>query len=118
MKRKHFKEKLIEDQILFFLKKFPGIVFCWKNQSTGIFDTKKQIFRRLNKYQLTGVSDILGILNDGRFLAIEVKRQGNKPTENQINFMAGINAMGGLAFVAYSLDDVFSHLKQYLQLPG
>lgn len=53
-----------------------------------------------------GSSDIIGILPGGRFLAIEVKRPGHEPTEIQKEFMDKINALGGLAFVATSIDDV------------
>lgn len=57
-----------------------------------------------------GSSDILGILDDGRFLAIEVKRPGKEPTEVQREFLENINKNGGLAFVAYSVDDARSML--------
>ena len=60
--------------------------------------------------QMTGIADILGILPTGRFLAIEVKRKGNKTTPNQDIFLKGITDNGGLAIIAYSLDDVISKL--------
>lgn len=48
----------------------------------------------------------------GRFIAIEVKRPGNKPTPKQQAYIDRVNAAGGLAFVATSVDDV----KRELQL--
>jgi hypothetical protein len=53
-----------------------------------------------------GVSDILGILPGGRFLAIEVKRPGGKATQLQQQFIDNVNDKKGLAFIAYSVDDV------------
>lgn len=58
------------------------------------------------KATLKGVSDILGILKDGRLLAIEVKVGYNKVTTEQNDFINQINTCGGLAFVARSLDDL------------
>lgn len=59
---------------------------------------------------LPGVSDIIGCYN-GRYLAIEVKRKGQNPTEKQQAFLDTVNAQGGLAFVARSVEDVMERLR-------
>lgn len=115
-------EKELEKQIIEALN-LKGI-FCWKNQSTGIYDPTRKVFRK-NKSQLNGVSDILGILPNGRFLAIEVKRPALKPrkkeslekmaTPEQLKFIDNINRRGGLAFVADNLDIVLKNLDEYLK---
>ena len=46
-----------------------------------------------------GVPDIVGMLRDGRLFALEVKRPGEKPTEEQAVFLAMVNDAGGLAGV-------------------
>lgn len=56
-----------------------------------------------------GVADILGIFR-GKPLAIEVKMKGNKPTEKQKEYLARFKKEGGIAFVAYSLEDVQKEL--------
>jgi Holliday junction resolvase len=58
---------------------------------------------------LPGIADILGCYK-GRFLAIEVKRKGQNPTELQQAFIDQIQRAGGLAFVARSSDDVIDGL--------
>jgi hypothetical protein len=46
-----------------------------------------------------GWPDITGWLpKDGRFLGIEVKRPGERPTDAQVNWMRRINEDGGVAF--------------------
>jgi hypothetical protein len=70
--------------------------------------------------QPKGVADILGILPDGRMFAIEVKRPGWTPPgqntkafkhhQNQQRFIDTINANGGVAFFATSIDDVIAGL--------
>lgn len=85
--------------------------FCFVHDSLGIYDTKKGCFRRnTNRYRIKGVSDILGIWR-GRFLAIEVKVKGRYATPEQRAFIQKVNAEGGIAFVAHSIEDVIQGLK-------
>lgn len=53
-----------------------------------------------------GMSDIIGQLRDGRFLAIEVKTPRGKLTEQQANFLKLVAANGGAAYVARSVEDL------------
>ena len=86
-------------------------IYCWRNQSTGVYDVKNQAFRRLPKYALNGVSDILGILPNGTFLAIEVKTKTGVASQNQKDFIQEIKKRKGVAFIARSIDEVQSVLK-------
>lgn len=52
-----------------------------------------------------GVPDIVGCYQ-GRMLAIEVKTDRGRVSEHQQRFIDNINAAGGLAIVARSIDDV------------
>lgn len=98
-------EKAIENQILHFL--FKRGIFAWKNQSVGIFDPIRKIYRRSNNpFHIKGVSDILGILPGGRFLAIEVKAKYGKPSPEQVLFLDKITKSGGVGFIAKSVEDV------------
>lgn len=107
-------EKDIQDQILSFLQYQRG--FFWRN-NTGAskyegkdkFGNKKDRFIRYGK---KGQCDISGILPDGRRFECEVKRPGNKPSEEQVTFIDAINYWGGVALIAYSLDDVVGIFKK------
>lgn len=83
-------------------------VFCWANETTGIWDAKRKAFRT-NRKRLKGIADILGILRDGRLLAIEVKVGKDTLSEEQQFFLNRIGGNNGVAFVAWSLDDVIRH---------
>lgn len=108
---KNIPEKTIENQILHYL--FKQGIFAWKNQSVGIFDPIKKIYRKSNNpFHIKGVSDILGIMPTGRLLAIEVKAKYGKPSPEQVLFIDKINKSGGLAFIAKSLEDVVQGLNQ------
>ena len=70
-------EKEIENLILDYLSYRPG--YYWKNQSVGIYDPTKRKFRKSNnRHHVLGVADILGVKNDGQFVAIEVKTKTPK----------------------------------------
>lgn len=102
-------EKIVENDILRFLN-MSGI-FCWKNQSVGVYDPVKRVYRRSNnKFHINGTSDILGIFK-GKPLAIEVKSSVGRATEEQKAFIEQFNLNGGIAFVARSVDDVRRELS-------
>lgn len=53
-----------------------------------------------------GIPDIIGCTPEGRFFAIEVKFGANKASKLQEWNIQEIKQRGGIAFVAYSLDEV------------
>lgn len=71
----------------------------------GIFHWK--VFQALGSY--LGVSDILGIYK-GKFLAIELKAPKGKPSLAQVDFLDRVRSEGGIAILAYSLEDVIKGL--------
>lgn len=108
-------EKDIENIILTWLNQQCG-VFAFKVKTTGFFDTKRKVFRKnLSKFIIPGTSDILGVVKDGRMLALEVKtpltirRFNNCPTDadkRQQRFIDQVTAYGGIAGCVSSLQDV------------
>lgn len=53
-----------------------------------------------------GSSDLIGIADDGRFIALEVKTGSGRPTKEQESFLALVASMGGIAGVVRSVGDV------------
>lgn len=84
-------------------------IFAWR-QNQGAIPLADGGFRRFNG--MKGQSDIIGICPDGRFLAIEVKRPGNKPTEDQWQFIENIQKHGGVAMWVRSVDEMEADLKE------
>jgi Holliday junction resolvase len=64
------------------------------------------------QFSVRGVPDIIGILKNGRILAIEVKLPGwegnsnSKHYQEQVAFLRKITIAGGLAFFARSVEEV------------
>lgn len=97
-------EKAIENHILKFL--WINKVFAWKNQSTGMWDATKKLYRKShNPFHIKGVADIIGVY-EGRLLAIEVKSEKGVVSKEQREFLDKVNAKGGIGFVARSIKDV------------
>lgn len=57
-----------------------------------------------------GSSDLIGI-HRGRFVAIEVKSATGRATREQIAFLGMVRALGGIAVLARSVDDVARALE-------
>lgn len=104
-------EAIIQNQIMSYLK-FKGI-FAWQNKSTGTFDPTSKRFRKPGLWFMRGTSDILGILDGGKLLAIEVKTPKGKLTPEQKLFLREIRLRGGISLVARSVADVELALKQH-----
>lgn len=63
------------------------------------------------RFGLPGSADIFGIMQpSGRFLAIEVKAPKGRVTEEQKRFLGMVRAMGGVAIVARSVEEVIARL--------
>lgn len=83
----------------------------WKNVSGGFFDGK-QFRKQKSPFAINGTSDILGVVS-GRFVAIEVKVAGGKPRLEQEAFIKKVLELGGVAFVARSVEEVKSNLEAF-----
>ncbi len=76
-------------------------IFCWRN-SVGA----ACIGGRWQSFGLKGSSDLLGVLPDGRFLAIECKSAGGRLSPEQADFLERVQQLGGCAIVAFGTDDL------------
>jgi len=62
--------------------------------------------RRAIKLGEPGWPDLIGMTKEGRFVGIEVKARKGEVTPLQVAVIDRINASGGMAFVARSVDEV------------
>lgn len=63
---------------------------------------------------MRGTADILGLLDDGTFLAVEVKSEKGRLSPEQKVFLSEVKLRGALAIVARSVEDVEFKLKLHL----
>jgi hypothetical protein len=97
-------EKEIQESILDWLS-YQQNAFVWRNNNVGVYDPRTEGFRRLPKYSMRGVSDIIGLWN-GRGLAIECKSKTGKLSAYQEAFLNRFKQAGGITIVARSIEDV------------
>lgn len=105
-------EASILKAIMQLLKVHPKVARVWR-QNSGTFVKQygdKTHYIRSNTAK--GMSDIMGILKDGRTLAVEVKSRTGIVAEHQQDFLDSITSAGGVAFVARSVDDVVTKLGE------
>lgn len=68
------------------------VAFAWR-QNTGLAMGGPHVVR----FSFVGCSDILGMLKDGRFLAVECKATGKSASLEQQAFIDQVNGNGGFA---------------------
>ena len=84
--------------------------FVWRNNTTGVYDVKKQVFRK--NHGLNGVSDIIGIQKKtGRFIAVEIKAGKDKLSPQQEYFLNRVKKSGGLACEVREIKDLIEYLE-------
>jgi hypothetical protein len=102
--------------VLELLEHHPRVAWCRRFNTGATKFTGADGKTRWVSFAFRGCSDVLGQLRPvppnpiGAFLAIECKRDGEKPTEEQAAFLDTVSAAGGTAFVARSVDDVMRAL--------
>ena len=80
-------------------------IMSWRNNTGAVKYKNAKGAGRFLRFGYVGSSDIIGILPDGRFLAVECKAS-TKLSEAQRYFLADIRKNGGVAVVAHSVEDV------------
>lgn len=95
MSKQHIEQN-VQGAIMKYIKSIGGLPI--KQNQIGI-------------YGQAGVPDIIACIK-GRFVAIEVKRPGQKPKPIQVAFLEAINKKGGLAFWSDNLEKVEEELKK------
>jgi len=104
-------ETSLNRALLQYLRYHPKVADVWRNNTGGAHLPGRGGKQQFVKFSRPGISDILGFLKDGRFLAVEGKVGRNKPTPAQEEFIRRVRAAGGVGIIAYSVDDVERGLR-------
>ena len=77
-------------------------IYCWRNNTGAV-----RVGKRFVRFGKKGSSDILGIMPDGKFLAVECKREnGGILSDDQKEFLQSITDNGGIAIVVNSVESL------------
>lgn len=77
----------------------------FKHRNVGIYKQNTGSYIPLS-FGEKGISDIIGLTKEGKFLAIEVKMPKKKPSKEQVDFIERVKYKNGIAFCANCLEDV------------
>ena len=103
-------------------KQIMQAIMAWVNangglairQQSGVFvpygSGKNGGWSYATRIGFKGLSDIIGMWK-GKFFAIEVKDWKGEVSAEQQHFIEIVKRLGGIAFVARSLEDVYAHLE-------
>ena len=100
------KEAAALVEVLKALRTHPAVAWCERMNSGAV-----RIGGRFLRFGWPGCPDVLGQLNDGRLLGVEVKGPAGKLRPEQAVFLDRIRAAGGVAFMARDLRDVLRELQ-------
>lgn len=89
-----------EPKVKFFIRVNGG---CTKRH--GMLIWFYTLFIRHKKAKGKGVTDLIGMLRDGRWFCIEVKRPNENPTQDQAEFMSLVLSGGGVSGIAETWRD-------------
>jgi hypothetical protein len=105
-------EAQILKAVMALLKRHPKVAQCWR-QNSGTFQERNRdgSVRYIRANTQRGMSDIMGVLKDGRTLAIEVKSATGRMRPGQEAFLATIRQAGGVAGVCRSVEDAQALLE-------
>jgi hypothetical protein len=92
--------------IMALLRHHPKVASYWR-QNSGTFAERNRdgSVRYIRANTAKGMSDIMGVLRDGRTLAIEVKSRTGRMRPGQEEFLQTIRQAGGVAGVCRSVED-------------
>lgn len=90
-------ESDIQKRILERLGLVPG-TFFWRENSGMVRQQDQYGKTRMWRAGIKGIADIVGVYK-GRFVAIEVKAKGKKPSLVQKAYLQRVRDCGGIAFV-------------------
>lgn len=82
--------------------------FFWRVNNIPVYNAQTKSFRAMPKYARKGVPDIIVILLGGKFLGIEVKREGGKQSDKQKLFERQCKDLEAGYLLATSLDDIIA----------
>lgn len=106
-------ERDIQHAVRLALGKDPRVVL-WRND-VGQVERKLPNGRTIHtRYGLcVGSSDLIGILRpSGRFLALELKTETGRPTDEQRLFLDLVRAAGGFACIVRSVEDAIAAIER------
>lgn len=85
--------------------------FFFRVNNTGLYDPTKKTMRKLSKWSMKGVSDLMVVFN-GTVYFIEVKSASGRQSPDQQAFQAMVESNDCDYFIVRSVDDIASIFRK------
>jgi hypothetical protein len=93
------------------LRAHPHVAWAQRlNTGAGKLQYPNGDASRFIRFGFPGLSDIIGMLRDGRFLAVECKLRPKKPSDDQRAFLDAVTGANGMAFWVDDPRQIWAHL--------
>lgn len=119
------RESDVQSAGLELLKRHPAVAFAYRSNSRAGFMLNPDVYDRLvreghlkpnearfMRFGVKGAHDVTGMLRGGRRLEVEFKGDGGKLSDDQRAYGEAVNGGGGLAIVAFSVDELVAKLQR------
>ena len=93
-------------EVLKVLRNHPAVAWC-ERQNTGA----AKVDGRFIRFGWRGCSDLIGMMKDGRLLAVECKAPGGQLRPEQKEFLSLVRRFNGVGIVARNALDIIERLK-------
>jgi hypothetical protein len=80
--------------------------FFWRQNTTPIYDPTRKSFRRMPKYSMKGVADIVVITDGGYAVFLEIKKKGSYQSPDQKEFQRRCEEKGCEYYVVRDLSEL------------
>lgn len=107
------KEAAALAEVLKALNAHPAVSWCERMNSGAA-----RMGGRFVRFGFKGCPDVLGQLNDGRLLGVEVKGPTGRLRPEQAFFLERVRGAGGVAFTARDCRDVLRELDRAKEVQG
>lgn len=77
----------------------------WRQNNGGVYDKSFGGFRKMSKYSINGVSDLI-VLKDGQAIFLELKSYKGEMSEDQLKFEEMVEKAGCKYYLIRSIDDI------------
>lgn len=106
MKKQIPLEKDIQDAVCQYLalKKH----FFWRQNTAPTVQKSADgwAFRKMGKYAMKGIPDVIVLVSGGFFVGLEIKRPGKKLSEDQVEFKRRCDEIGAEYHLITSIEDL------------
>jgi hypothetical protein len=108
-------ESKVQAAAIAMLRSFGCVVH---RRNTGAMEASHKGKRRFVRFSEKGAADVYAITPAGYHLEVEIKRRGERPTLDQVNWLIAHNGIGGAAAIWVDNTDTLARVYRHIEAGG